>query len=374
MPSPRSLPDLDAIAAMSDPARRNLAITAAYGRLAHAFADVVPGGANWCAFATWASRQAGQTIRREDLAVAVSRRAKAGLGALPLLRDVPATVGLTIAPIECVVEDVTALLPGIERASAAVARGNLKVFAEIAPRFAQAVRAFTSAATTEPAFLAGFTGGPPPHGQDQLRWAFEHYDEARRTPDASRRAQLMLLANIRVGLHEQTRLQPEIQEALDAAVLDLDETARALHVRLERAVPLVDHIPGRNMTRRWLDRLATALAEHLGRVTRVVVTEHLMTLDLPGGALRLGTDVGGPFPPPLATVTHPGLRATLAGFDATPDSLRASGAVDWAALHQRLHFIADFFRAWQERASLFDAPFTAAQQAAIDQGPVSGRR
>jgi len=25
-------------------------------------------GANWCTFATWASRQAGQTIRQEDLA------------------------------------------------------------------------------------------------------------------------------------------------------------------------------------------------------------------------------------------------------------------------------------------------------------------
>jgi len=38
---------------------RNLRITQCYSALA--------GAANWCSFATWVSKQAGQTIRGEDL-------------------------------------------------------------------------------------------------------------------------------------------------------------------------------------------------------------------------------------------------------------------------------------------------------------------
>ncbi len=59
--------DVDRIAAVSDPVIRNLQITQAYHELAAAVAARV-GGANWCTFATWASKQAGQTIRKEDLA------------------------------------------------------------------------------------------------------------------------------------------------------------------------------------------------------------------------------------------------------------------------------------------------------------------
>src|SRR5919197_4823599 len=54
------------IAARTDPVIRNLQITECYSRLAAAVADGRP-GANWCTFATWASRQAGSTIRGEDL-------------------------------------------------------------------------------------------------------------------------------------------------------------------------------------------------------------------------------------------------------------------------------------------------------------------
>ena len=54
------------IAALPDPVIRNLQITECYSRLAAAVADGRP-GANWCTFATWASRQAGSTIRGEDM-------------------------------------------------------------------------------------------------------------------------------------------------------------------------------------------------------------------------------------------------------------------------------------------------------------------
>ena len=53
---------------------RNLRITECYHRLSTAIAQRVGPGANWCTFATWASRQAGCTIRGEDLIEHVSPR------------------------------------------------------------------------------------------------------------------------------------------------------------------------------------------------------------------------------------------------------------------------------------------------------------
>ncbi len=55
------------IGAIESPVLRNLEITYAYSLLAAATAERTGAGANWCTFATWASRQAGRTIRGEDL-------------------------------------------------------------------------------------------------------------------------------------------------------------------------------------------------------------------------------------------------------------------------------------------------------------------
>ena len=58
---------IDGIASLPDPVLRNLLITQCYCELSAVFAKDVGAGANWCTFATWASKQAGQTIRHEDL-------------------------------------------------------------------------------------------------------------------------------------------------------------------------------------------------------------------------------------------------------------------------------------------------------------------
>ena len=55
------------IGAIESPVVRNLEITFCYSRLAAACATRNGQGANWCTYATWASRQAGRTIRGEDL-------------------------------------------------------------------------------------------------------------------------------------------------------------------------------------------------------------------------------------------------------------------------------------------------------------------
>src|ERR671919_1377411 len=77
-PAP-TVAEVERIAALTDPVVRNLQITQCYCELSRAFAARTGGGpANWCTFATWASKQAGQTIRREDLAHALDNVARPG--------------------------------------------------------------------------------------------------------------------------------------------------------------------------------------------------------------------------------------------------------------------------------------------------------
>ena len=65
--SPPTTAEVKAIAVLADPVVRNLRITQCYHELAVAMSTLTGPGANWCAVATWASRQAGQSIRKEDL-------------------------------------------------------------------------------------------------------------------------------------------------------------------------------------------------------------------------------------------------------------------------------------------------------------------
>ena len=58
---------------------------------------------------------------------------------------------------------------------------------------------------------------------------------ARLEPDPKARAELAVLANLEIGLHEQTRLQPEIREALDAAYVTQEDLGRRA---LEAALPV----------------------------------------------------------------------------------------------------------------------------------------
>ena len=84
--------------------------------------------------------------------------------------------------------------------------------------------------------------------------------------------------------------------------------------------------------------------------------------------LQLGEDLGGGFPPSLREIVLPELRDLLDQIDPTRDSPRESGAVDWADLGDRVHFIAEMFRCFQESPLLFEPPFTPAQLERLDAG------
>jgi hypothetical protein len=118
-----------------------------------------------------------------------------------------------------------------------------------------------------------------------------------------------------------------------------------------------------------VDRLADAAVTGARTAAHAIVTDHLMTITFADGAyLRLGHDLRTEFPATLQDLDDAELLALLAAVDPTPDSVPGTGAEDWSNLGERLHFIADMFRCYQETPLLLEAPFTPAQTAAIRAG------
>jgi hypothetical protein len=377
-----SVAEVDRIVDLGDPVIRNLQITQCYHELATVMAARMGSGANWCTFATWASKQAGQTIRKEDLARVLESSARATFVAVQSDLDVVTAArnlgsGLGEAEIQESVIDVLNPLGALDRASDAVGRGNRKVFQEIGREFARFHAACLNDRSFDSDKIVRFCDqlrpGDPPDGQQYLRQAFRRYYQALFEGDAKIRAELMLLANLEIGFHEQTRLQPEIAEAMDAAVIDRWQFEQ----RLIKAL-----FPGRgwlarlrlfllrlfNQTRR-IDIAIDVLLAKARRLARLVITESMMTLSLPNGVrLRLGEDIPAEFPTLLKQIVLADLRMLLERIDLTLDSTRDSGAVDWSELPDRLHFIVDLFRCYHETSDLFDPPFTDEQVIALKAG------
>src|SRR5262245_47669151 len=170
--------ELKEIAKHSDMVLRNLLITDAYHRLALAVRECTGTGANWCTFATWASKQAGRTIRREDLEAALRARVAASLELAALVRDAGSVLrGLgALHTVDALLNDIVRAVeadPAFVRAAQAVAEGNLKVFEEIALEFGRfLVAEAANDESTFAAFIASLKPGDPPDGQRLLAEAF----------------------------------------------------------------------------------------------------------------------------------------------------------------------------------------------------------
>lgn len=376
--------EVEGITRTADPALRNLQITQAYFDLSTALAARTGASANWCTFAVWASKQAGQSIRKEDLRrkleSALFAPGAAGPAADELVhhaRRVDARRDRTDAL--SAVRKAIGLQPAVDRVSDAVARGNLKVFAEIGRAFAQFSEAFLADETPNfkelESFCTGFQPGDPPEGQRLLQSAFGSYYRSFFTADPKVKAELILRANISIGLHEQMRLQPEITEALNAALVNstliASRVLRAIFpfsIWFSYWIRFGNRLLGRQtMLEVVLQQYITTVQGHLRRV----ITDTLMTLRIPPETiLHLGSDLTENFPKSLATLTDPELLALIAAHDPTPDSPAASGARDWANLNDRLHFIIDLFRSHQEAPAIFAPPFEPEQTTAIKAGRI----
>ncbi len=375
--------DVSRICATADPVLRNLQITQCYGDIARALAREVGPGANWCTFGTWASRQAGATIRGEDLLDRLSRRLERRTEWLHPLRSLWRTLlrrGLLRPDTRLgrIVLRLHTPFDAAERTAAAVARGNRKVFEEILLHFARYLQVCAGPEETRDRrveqFASVFRPGGPPDGQELLRHAFGLYYAQRREPDPRRRAQMIALANLEIGLHEQTRLQPEIAAALDAPF----ETAHDLS---GRALLLL--VPGAPLWRLMLrgpllhavEWFADQVRLRLAGLTREAVTESLMVLTLPGaGTLALGRDLPQSACALLDPCTLPELTAFLERVEPPGPDGDASGVRDWADLSQRMHYITHVFRAFHDSPALFTPPFTDDQVRAIRAGRLPDSR
>jgi hypothetical protein len=375
--------DIAKISTIQDPVLRNLYITQRYHDLSRALAETIGGpNVNWSTFATWASKTAGQSIRNEevppfvdDLVGDAEDDAMHRLGKIAALVDaiVPTTgfhASFLLAPVKETIGTV----------STSIGVGNLKVFAELAPLFVQFVRAMQTAAPPTPAVLAGFieTLDPRPTadgGQDMLRKAFTNYFRAILESDDVEKARLILAGNCQIGVHEQTRLQPQIAEAMDAPVDVI--LKKHLHGSLDTGA-------GKGVFQRLVDAIEKPLDDLVDVVEDLwerVATRYLMNLALPGGAeLPLGRNIpkqaaAQPFlPPPLQNVTAPDdLVAIIKQYDRARGATDVgSGSVDWRVLDDRMNFIVNLFRSRQLDAPLLEQPFNDAQRALIEQDKVPG--
>ena len=223
-PASKTPEDIDRVAGMADPVIRNLQITRAYHDLSAAAAARLGPVANWCTYATWASKQAGRTIRKEDIQRALEaafRTSPPPTGAASQVMTEASRFGadISVTTRSGLFGRSSILRPHwIGRAP----RLPVATFA-CSRRSAASSRASTSSA----AAMRPSTRTPSPGS-----WRVSRRANPRRTalpppgllslpPGALRgrpgdaRAQLILLANLEIGFHEQTRLQPEIAAALE---------------------------------------------------------------------------------------------------------------------------------------------------------------
>jgi hypothetical protein len=365
------------IVAMDDqPVLRNLLITNGYHWLTLAMAELLGEDSAWPIFGVWASKQAGVFIRGDELPL----RLREHLDANP-----------HVGPYEA----ARAILNGM---STFLAGGNTIVFEEIGAGFASFVQTFADPdARTDDrlaAFVAQFSEGPSEPdvvemrddgtlarrrsgGQSLLREAMGYYFAALHERDPTHRAQLVLLGNVIVGLHEQIRLQPYIAGAFES--------------------------PAETFLR--LARVDAHTFTDLVAFVRRIGTEVFMTLRTPNEVLRMGEDLPAPpdgelWPEPLVRLEHPRLLeiteqlgtydtrerklvladrvegwllSTLSRISLARPEAQGSAARDWSSLPDRMRYIFEMFRSRQRDISLRTPPFTPQQQAELAQGRRAGR-
>jgi hypothetical protein len=378
--APPSIQNIGAIIALdAEPIIRNLKITQCYHDLSHAIADRIGAeNANWCTFATWASKTAGRFIRIDEI--------------LPVFRDALRTypgiavkierINKALSPLDCSADiNLAVILQTLEQPVRNVSRhitaGNLQVFAELGPLFSVMCSRFNDNVYNA-SILARLldelklkAGLPEDGGQSLLRSALSHFYLAKFEPDPERKAELILLANAETGLHEQIRLQLSIAGSLR---LPFGKELRALYERHHRAKYSGEALARlRFIIEVLLRPVFNELDDELNEIWRRCATRLLMQLRLPGGDIELGSDLqpspGQPlFPQGLQTIELDDLRKLLAVYRADGSTARGSGAEDWADILERMHFILTLFRSRQRDGRLFNQPFSSEQRTAISRG------
>ncbi|MBW8682837.1 hypothetical protein [Chitinophaga rhizophila] len=376
-----NMADIRRIALISNPVLRNVLITQSYYELSQIIMSRTGYVANWCTFATWASKQAGQSIRKEDLQRTLEARVDIEvLKEFQTLLSVASEMGigasLNLRLRAMVKESLFARI--VDRIAEAVAIGNKKVFEEIGFQFARFIASCFghTEANVERCelFCREMLDGDPPDGQQYLRRAFTNYYMAFFESDEQLRLEKLLLANLEIGFHEQTRLQPEILASLNAAFTGQDTFRKEIIDFLfppgswRSGVRLL-YLKATGKASR-LEAAIDRLIMELQHLVRKQITACLMTLTFPHERLLLSKDLQRAYPTVFTTLSCTDLVQLMTKIDTTPDSLKESGAQDWADLTDRMHFITELFRCYHFDEQLYQPAFTPAQVETMKRGEV----
>jgi hypothetical protein len=151
-----------------------------------------------------------------------------------------------------------------------------------------------------------------------------------------------------IGLHEQTRLQPQIEQAMTVPLEMFSKSSRKQGVKNRHPA----------MTRKVISR---------------AVTQMMMSISLPSRELKLGQSVIAPtgvnsFPRDLQTIESARCLELVRAFEFGQDTLSGSGAENWASLRDRMGFVVDFFRSHQQYKRMWEMPFQSEQAQVIESG------
>jgi hypothetical protein len=400
--------DVERVVAMDEsPVLRNLLITQSYHDLETAIrARTGKTDMNWSTLGTWASKTAGKFIRGEEITAAFHKLLAGSDDVLRLVDD--ATAALRIEGQAKPFRLVNAINTIVNDCASYIMVGNKVVYHELGRCCADFVKELSG--DTRPdheklaAFVSRYRDGDPapdevnPHdlthpsrrgGQRMLREMVQHLYDAMFETDVARRRELLLLANAKGGIHEQTRLQPYIAGGLDAPFADT--LAKWAHDHVERDAPELT----RGSLHKAVDAVLPSLGRRIERAWRDFLTVELMTLTLPCVTLHLGS----PIPlelqalPSIKSVElselldryralevrleHPAfdaiahdVRSVFGNNPTTRRELAEVAALDWADLDQRMRYILTLFRTRQQDEHLFVAPFTAEQRDTIREGRI----
>ncbi|MEX2528692.1 MAG: cyclic nucleotide-binding domain-containing protein [Gemmatimonadota bacterium] len=342
--------EVESVILEADPVACNYGITRLYYRIGMGLARMLGDeNVNWPLFGARASYTAGAAIRKEVLT--------------------PPNVGVGIPPLRLVIRMVERhfrdssltrrLESTLDTVSTAMAAGNLRIFAEIGSVVGRFLRTFGEDAAYDQvkldAFLETLVPGPVElGGQDLLGQGLTSWYRACFEDDPDRKAERILLGNCLMGLHEQTRVQPDIAEALEAPLrLTVgDEFGRWMSGSF-----IVRHLPGRSWLRGVADRIEYAFLRGVARLLRGGITRYFMRFQLPDGDLRLGRSVRRSLTTPLSRELATIELLELRSFLERHGGFRDGGATDWSSLGDRMRYIIVLFRRAQTDRRLFAPPF-----------------
>ena len=336
---------------------RNLQVTQGYYRLSQGMKRYMSDiNVNWCAFATHASKTAGQALRHElmpnFLRALMIRRAGFDNTFVFFSEGLREQVDASMAEHDSRVGEA------LVRMSELVSDGNITVFKELVWPFSGYINTFKKDWVYDEGKLQAFLDeylepGPLSEGgQDYLRESFTNYYKARFETNAKKKAEYVLVGNLLIGLHEQTRLQPQIEQSMGVPLEMFSDSSKE---------PGAQNIAG--------GRQAAATRKIIARA----ITQMMMLITLPSRQLKLSQNIVAPtgvlsYPRDLIQIENPRCLELVRMFEMGQDTLTGSAAEDWSSLDERMSFVVDFFRSHQQYERMWEAPFLPEQEQVIESG------